>query len=433
MDKKITEQEKLLQRTIKQPPRVIYPLLANIWKLLYFKKLGVNVKYEIDPRKIKGPFVIISNHASRLDYIYTGIAMLPHRINFVAGYNEFFRSHLAFIFRLMQIIPKKNFVPDMYSMRSIRNILKGGGKVGLYVEGMSSISGANQPVTAGTGKFIKKLAVPVYMSHISGGYLTSTKYCLDERPGRVDVVISQLFTADQLEELTGEQIQDQINEVIFNDDYAWNKEHQVTFKANGNIAHNLHTLLYQCPKCRKEFTMKGEGEQIVCQACGNGARLDEKYNLTKLDEDAVIPATPRDWFDWERANVRKEVQEPGFKLTEKVKLGNIPADSFLQDQKTSEIVGEGTITLDINGFTYDGTRNGEPFSFHIEPQSLPTYGMCTDVTRFYTFYKNEFMEFFPEHETVEKWFMATEEIHRLNGGTWQNFKDYQTREQVAWL
>ena len=32
------------------------------------------------------------------------------------------------------------------------------------------------------------------------------------------------------------------------------------------------------------------------------------------------------------------------------------------------------------------------------------------------------MEFYPENSIVEKFFLATEEIHRLNGGKWKAFK-----------
>ena len=61
------------------------------------------------------------------------------------------------------------------------------------------------------------------------------------------------------------------------------------------------------------------------------------------------------------------------------------------------------------------------YFFHIDIKNLPTYGMCTDVTRFYTFYNGEFMEFYPKNNVVEKFFLATEELHRLNGGKWKDF------------
>ena len=41
---------------------------------------------------------------------------------------------------------------------------------------------------------------------------------------------------------------------------------------------------------------------------------------------------------------------------------------------------------------------------------------------FVVYVNGEFVEFYPEHNVVEKFFLATEEIHRLNGGRWQDFK-----------
>ena len=39
--------------------------------------------------------------------------------------------------------------------------------------------------------------------------------------------------------------------------------------------------------------------------------------------------------------------------------------------------------------------------------------MCTDLSRFYTFVDGTFVEFYPKHRVVEKFFLATEEIHRF--------------------
>jgi len=418
---KRTLQEKLHARKIKQPPKLAYCALGYLWRILYFKRLGLSVEIKDDPRKCKGPYIVVSNHASRLDYIYTGVVLLPDTLNFVAGYNEFFRSHLARIFRILQIIPKKNFTPDVYTVKEIARIIRGGGRVILFPEGMSSIGGGNQPSAIGSGKLLKHFGVPVYVSRISGGYLTSTKYCLDERPGRVDVVIDRLFSPEQLAEMSADEIQRRLDEAIRNDDYEWNKTAQVRYDGHGRIAHQLHTLLYRCPRCGKELAMHASGDTIRCMACGNGARLDETYRLIPLDDTCAVPDTPRVWFDEERQIVRRELQNKAFRLSERVKLGMLPKDRYLKNQATSEPAGEGEITLARDGFTYRGTRRGEPFTFHIEPKLLPTYGMCTDVSRFYTFFEGEFYEFFPETECVAKWLLATEELHRLSGGEWKDF------------
>ena len=99
----------------------------------------------------------------------------------------------------------------------------------------------------------------------------------------------------------------------------------------------------------------------------------------------------------------------------------LPKFELLKDLATSVIVGEGELILNHTGLRYTGTKEGEPFSFQLEPKLLPTYGMCTDVSRVYTFVGGEFYEFFPETECIAKWLLATEELHRLHDGEWKNF------------
>ncbi|MBQ2712373.1 MAG: 1-acyl-sn-glycerol-3-phosphate acyltransferase [Clostridia bacterium] len=421
MSERITVAQKIKGRKI-TPPGGIYNLLGGVWRAFMYKKYNVHYEFKKDFRKEKGPYIMISNHASRLDYIFTGVPMLPVRMNYVAGYNEFHRSHLAGVFQLLHVIPKKNFTPDSYAIREISRVLHKEGKVMIFPEGMSSISGANQPVAIGTGKFIKHFKLPVYYSVIKGGYLTSPKYNLRDRCGRIEVTFDQLFTPEQLSKLSPEEIEDIINKAIYHDDYAWNKQMKYHYDIGENGAEDLEDLLFWCPKCKKQHVMKTKGNTIFCTACGNGATLTDTYELIPFDDSCVIPETQTAWFQMQREVIREEVTAEDFSLTARVKLGILPEYYLLKNQATSEITGEGTLTLNRAGLTYDGTKGGAPFSFHLDSVDLPTYGMCTDLSRFYTFYQGEFYEFYPSERVVEKFFLATEEIHRLNGGRWQDFK-----------
>jgi 1-acyl-sn-glycerol-3-phosphate acyltransferase len=427
-----TEQQKLHRRRIRPPNFIIYNILVRlVVKRFIMKNLQVRFNSSINLKDYKGAFIVVSNHASRLDYIYTSIPFLPRPVNFVSGYNEFFRSHLAFIFRLMRVIPKKNFISDTYAIRAMKNVLAKKGCVVLFPEGMSSISGGNQPSAIASGKVLKHFGLPVVRVRIKGAYFVSTKFDLAERPGRVDVDIDPLFTPEQLAQLDAHEIQRLLDEAIRQDDYEWNRSIHASYRAENGMATGLHTLLYRCPKCGSEFEMRGEGDEIFCLRCGNGAKLTDTYKLIPRDTVSVAPRTPRVWYDEQRLQVREWVAEDGWELRERVSLGLLPEYGFLKDQKTSEIAGEGELVLNDEGLHYTGTRNGEPWSFDIRPENLPTYGMCTDVTRFYTFVDGEFVEFYPERNTVAKWFLATEENHRKHGGLWRDFPEsyFETRER----
>ena len=422
---KQTVEQQIHARKI-SPPNAIYDILGTVWRLFMYRQYNVHYTFKKDFRKEPGPYFFISNHASRLDYIFTGVPMLPVRMNYVAGYNEFHRSHLSMVFSLLRVIPKKNFTPDVYTIKQISRVIKEGGRVCIFPEGMSSISGANQPVAIGTGKLFKHHKVPVYYSVIRGGYLTSPKYNLKDRCGRVEVEFDQLFTVEDLERMSPEEIEQAINRAIYHDDYAWNKIHQYSYNIGENGAEHLEDLLFWCPKCGRQHTMKTKGNTIFCTECGNGATLTDTYELIPFDESCVIPETQTEWFNLERDVIREEVQREDFVLEEPVRLGILPKYELLKNQATSEIAGSGILRLDRSGLSYNGTKNGEPFTFHLESRALPTYGMCTDVSRFYTFVNGEFLEFYPEHNVVEKFFLATEELHRLNGGKWKAFSFEET-------
>ena len=418
---KKTSVEKSIHARKISHPNWVYDTLGLVWKLFVYPKYRVHYTFKKDFRKVEGPFFFISNHASRLDYVFVGAPLLPLKMNFVAGYNEFHRSHLSLVFNLLRVIPKKNFTPDIYTVKEISRVIKSGHGVCIFPEGMSSISGANQPVALGTGKLFKHHKVPVYYSVIRGGYLTSPKYNLRDRVGRVEVEYDQLFTVEDLDRMSPEEIESKINRAIYHDDYAWNKIHKHHYDIGENGAEDLEDLLFWCPRCGKQHTMATKGNTIFCKECGNGATLFDTYELVPFDDTCVIPETQTAWFNLEREVIRKEVAQEDFALEEQVQLGMLPEFELLKNQATSQIVGSGTLRLDRTGLTYTGTKNGESFTFHLPSAALPTYGMCTDLSRFYTFVKGEFVEFYPEHRVVEKFFLATEELHRLNGGKWKNF------------
>lgn len=419
MKQRPTLQERLERKHMKKPPAFLYLLLINIWRLLFNRKLGIRFTFKAHPSKDKNPYILISNHSSRVDYLYTAPAALPHRLNYVVGYNEFFRSHLYPIFALMQVIPKRNFTPDYHAAREIIRIIKAGGHVCLFPEGMSSISGGSQPCAIGSGKLLKHLGVTVYYTKIAGGYLTNTKHCLDTRPGSVDIVVDRMFSPEQLEKLSADEIQETLNRELAHDDYLWNRDARAAYNGKGGMAKNLSDLLYLCPKCGGMYTMRAQGNEISCEACGNGANVNEYYGLIPLDDTCVIPETVSHWYAMEREKAKREVEAPDFAFSEHVKLGVLPKYKRLKNGATSIIAGEGTLSLSRKGLVYEGTRDGEPFSFKLATDAVPTFGMCTDISRFYTFYKSEFYEFYPERGDTMRWFHLTEEMHRANGGKWK--------------
>ena len=414
-----TLEEKIHSRQLKKPGFVLYWILMLVIKI-WNAVIHTSFTYKAYPGKDKNPYVIISNHASRNDYLFTAPACLPNRLNYVVGYNEFLRFPLNIVLKIMQAIPKKNFVPDIYAVKQMMRIIKMGGHICIMPEGMSSITGMAQPVIPGGAKLLKQLGVTVYYTKISGGYLTYTKHCLDERPGKCEVVVDRMFTPEDLKEKTVEEVEDTMNRLLAHDDYIWNKREQNRFKGKGEMAKNLDTLLYMCPNCGEMHCMECSGNTMKCLKCGNTVEIDECYNIRAADNKSVCPELVTDWTIMERERAAMDVRENDFSFSEHVRVGVLPKYKALKGDNTSIICGDGILTLTKEGLHFKGTVDGAEKEFLINPVNLPTFGMCTDITRFYTFVDGEFIEFFPDSSDVLRWDHLTEEMHRYCGGKWQN-------------
>ena len=251
---KKTLQQKLANKIYKRPNPIIWWILIHFVAPIVMKQYGkqmLTIKDDID--KYEGAKFIIYNHQSRFDWVNIVKMTKGRRINFVVGYNEFFRSHFKLIFKLTRNIPKKNFTQDIPSVKAMTKIIKDGGIVCFSPEGMSSITGHSQPIAPGTGRFLKHFGVPVYAMKSQGAYLVNHKVCLDNRQGMMEAELVCLFSPEDLKNLSAEEIDAKINEYLWQDDYDWNFEKKYHFKHMENATSHFEDLAYYCPKCGKEF------------------------------------------------------------------------------------------------------------------------------------------------------------------------------------
>ena len=416
-------QDELLHRKYKIPN----PFLSWIYYIVGRTRL-LGAKYhpifdiKDSTADCKGPCFLIWNHQSRRDHTFLTTANWPRRLSIVCEYNSFFRSHLHWAFKMGRIIPKKVFCNDMAGVRAMRDIIKQGGCVAFSPEGTSSIWGDQQPIVPGTGRFLKAFNIPVYCGYMQGSYLTNNKICSDDRLGKVYYQQKLLFTKEDLQRLSPEEIENIINKEFWHDDYEWNKEHHIEYKSNGTICTNLSDMLYRCPKCGHEFEMDAQGNYIKCTHCGNGATMDDYYDFHPFNKECVIPETPTKWVREERQAIIDEIRkDPNYSFSVKCKVGILPKDHWVDKSVTSEIVGEGIYTIDHKGVHFIGTKEGKEFKFDLDYKAVWTYPMTVDLTIFSLYINEEYHDFYPDKRVVGKIIMLTEEMHRLHVNKFKNF------------
>lgn len=424
MKKEKDYKKEVAQRKFKKTNPIYYFIYYVVMHVFVGKKYRPHYEIVDDIKKCKTGCFLIWNHLSRLDHINAMSVAYPRRINIVCAYNEFFRSHLYWAFKKNNIIPKKQYTNDLQTIKGMSKILKMNGVVAFAPEGLSSNYGTNQPIVPGTGHLLKHYKVPVYFMELRGQYLTNHKTCLDERYGKTYAKLSLMFSSEDLERLSEEEIEDKINLSFKHDEYEWQKKMHIKWDTRGRVCHHLNDICYKCPKCGSELNMTAEKDYIKCNVCGNGATMDDYYDFHPY-ENSIIPESPSKWVLWEREQVIKEIRNnPDYKFVEHVKIGTIPNNHLVKDHKTSEVCGEGTLTIDHTGMHYVGTKFDEPFSFDLDYKQLYTLITMLDISYVNIYVKGEYYDIFPEHSSGGKMLLLVEEMHRLHVNYFKNFKWY---------
>ena len=120
--------------------------------------------------------------------------------------------------------------------------------------------------------------------------------------------------------------------------------------------------------------MNSKGTEIFCETCGKRWEMDELGELHALEGETEFSHIP-DWFEWERAQVRKQVREGTYRFEDEVDVYSLPAAWRF------EKLGKATLTHDMTGFTLKGEYNGAEYCIHRPAQGM--YGLHVEYDYVY--------------------------------------------------
>jgi len=337
---------------------------------------------------LKPPYVLLCNHNAFLDFKVTTAAVFPHRANYVVaidGYTTPTKNGFASresLMRTVGCICKRKFTNDAILVRHLNRVVKNGDIAVLYPEARYSLCGTNAVLPESLGKLCKLLKVPVVSLIMHGHHVNAPFWNLTERGVKpTEAVMTQLFTAEELAKATTQEVNDKINKAFEYDDFAWQRERgiRISYKKR---AEGLHKVLYQCPKCKTEYQMDSEGSELFCSACGKRWKMDEYGSLRALDGETEFVHIP-DWYEWQRANVRQEVENGTYGIECPVHVESLPNSNGYVS------LGDGTLVHNMDGFkVHCASEHGlfemfKPvqslYSCHIEFNYLGKYGDCVDL------------------------------------------------------
>ncbi len=410
--KKQVQQSDFKRFDFNKNPKRQHPLLMPLeWLLSYPSVWKHRTKIDkINMEGLKPPYLLLCNHNAFMDFKVTTAAIFPSRANYVVAIDGYIKRE--WLMRSMGCVCKRKFTNDATMVRHLHHVVENGDIVVLYPEARYSLCGTNAVLPESLGKLAKFLKVPVVTLIMHGHHINSPFWNLSERGNRTEATLSQIVTAEEIKTLSYTEINQCINDKFTYDDFAWQKSNQIkiTYK---NRAKGLHKVLYQCPHCMAEYHMMSDGNRIWCNDCKKQWIMSEYGELSSPDGSTEFTHIP-DWYEWERSQVRKEVEEARYFFSGPVSVMSLP------NSKGFIPLGEGVLTHDSNGFLLTGVHNGQPYtleksvhslySCHIEYDYLGKYGDCVDLNTLSDTY------YLSPHDcefSVTKIALATEELYNL--------------------
>ena len=409
----------LVNRKVKEPNPVL--MAIGMWVLGFLNKLyKVDFSRDYDPKTIQNqPTVLLSAHASRLEFIYAIYGFGRRDVNIVCGFQNILKKGIYRMFVAMGVISKYLYQPDFMCVKNMLRVLKRGGAIGLFPEGIQSTSGSTHPINPATAQFIKGCKANVVVCTSKGAYLATNRYSPDRKKGYIGLQYKLLFTPQMLEELSVEEIYEQLLQNIRYNDFAFNKEARHKYVGKFPNASGLDKILYKCPACQKEYTLRAPRDTVKCDCCGFEVGVNEYYDLVPINGENV-PQDIDAWFKWQRRCVAREVKNESFELALEGSLCALKLDKLRKPPHNREILSVGKATLTNHGFSFEGELDGRAVCFSFDAKSI--YSITFSTKGFLEFYhNNDYFMIIPENKNqcLIKWTLAAEEIHNLYDERWR--------------
>jgi hypothetical protein len=167
---------------------------------------------------------------------------------------------------------------------------------------------------------------------------------------------------------------------MYYNNYNYVQTREDLFYESQDISENLDSLLFVCPICKSQFTLKTKNNHIVCKKCAYDAQINKRYEIFNLDdEDSInIDSLPK-FHDFQYKYIEKLIIKKNFYYQESVVVrAPMGKKGYLKE------VGEGICSIDKQNFIFTGKLNGErkKITIPVDKLNLNISGIKNEVQIF---------------------------------------------------
>lgn len=390
---------------IKKGNRGLYTVLCTCLRA-YFFLAGVRISAVNKCGNLPAtPSIVLCNHGSFVDFLYAGILLRKCSPHFVIARLYFYHKWLARLLRLLGGFPKSMFAIDLESTRNCLRVLRNDGVLVMMPEARLSTVGKFEDIQENTYSFLKKVGVPIYTIRIHGDYFAKPKWGTGLRRGAVvEAELDRLLSAEEVNAMSEADLKKAVEDRLSYDEFRWLQTRPEIRYRSRRMAEGLENILTVCPVCQGRHTITTKKRDIFCEHCGKLTSLDSRYAFSPEFRFRNLAQ----WYDWQKSVIRAQIaQNPQYVLRSEVEL-RLPSD----DGKTlTRSAGRGVCTLDRDGLTYVGTRDGKPCEISFSLNRI--YRLLFGAGENFELYNgSEILYFVPdERRSAVDWYLTSMLLH----------------------
>ena len=279
---------------IKFRHRIVVPLVHLFFGP--YVRWKYRIKIETFRQEGKRPYLILMNHQTGFDQFFVGMSF-RQPVYYIATEDIFSMGWVSDLIRwLVEPIPIRKQTTDIKAVKDCIKVAREGGSICLAPEGNRTFHGKTVYMNPSIASLAKKLALPIVIFRIEGGYGIQPRWSDVVRGGSMRSYVKRVMEPEEYADMTKDQLAEIIRQELFVDEVQVTGEYP-----HPQNAEFLERAMYVCPWCGLT-TFESKGDVIRCKKCNRKIRHLPTKELEGIGFDFPHRFVG-DWYEWQNAFV----------------------------------------------------------------------------------------------------------------------------------
>lgn len=317
--------------------KILWTIIRVFVIAFTYLKFGYTFK---KAKNLPESYIVLSNHTTDFDPLLVATSFKKN-IRFVASEHIVRWKHAyKFIKFVFDPIIRYKGTNAASTVKDILRTVRGGTNVCMFAEGSRNWNGKTIPIAPSTGKVIKSSKCALVTYKITGGYFVSPLWSEGgTRRGKISGKVVNVYTAEQLLDMSVDEINEIIKNDLYEDAYETMKQNPTPYK-HKKLAVRMESMCFSCPNCKSIDTLKSERNIVTCRQCNNSFSYNEYGELVGIKQSNI-----KDLFVWLKNTVESDVRNNAVYSSDDVKVITV-------DRHIECVVHNGSISISTKKISF---------------------------------------------------------------------------------